>query len=334
MAQPGDAAATETPAADAGGAAGTAASDDTADAGAASLDDMAALIAETPADDTEGGDVAAEGERPDADKPTDDADKPKDDAEGDKPKADERKDAKAETPEALRKGFAALARDRKKIQAREAAAEAKFQQAAAFEQKAVAFDNVVRRLHEDPIGLLREAGGDALINKALDGVIASEKSPAEREVEKLRREVEAERQRLAQQQTEQQVANWRAGIVREVQAKADQYDLVTSLGMEDAVIEAITQYHIKHKAVLPTDVAAAQVEKLLEQGLSKSKKFGARGAVKPADKATPSRKTGAGTTLSSVASGGQPEVPAELPDDDDARFAAVMRELRASGLVS
>jgi hypothetical protein len=116
----------------------------------------------------------------------------------------------------------------------------------------------------------------------------------------------AERQRLAQAQQDQLVANWRNGIVGEVKAGGEKYDLVNSLDMQDAVIEAITQYHIKHNgAVLPVDIAAAHVEKALEASLSKSKKFGARGAVKPAVTATPSRKTG-GTTLSSVASGDAP----------------------------
>jgi len=253
------------------------------------------------------------------------------------PKPEPDKDAKPETPEALRKGFAALARDRKKLQEREARAAAQVQEAQAFRQKAESFDAVVKRLHEDPIGLLREAGGDALINKALDGVIASEKSPAEREVEKLRREVEAERQRLVQTQQEAQIANWRSGIVREVQAAGEKYDVLNSIGkyvpaLHEGVIEAITQYHIKHNgAVLPTHVAAAKLEELLNAGLLESKKFGARGAVKPAVVATPSRKTGAITTLSSVASGGEgPGVPA-YPMDDNERFEAVLRDMAANG---
>jgi hypothetical protein len=297
-----------------------------ADVAGPTLDDMAALMTEGATED------APAEPAPDAEKPAE-GDAPKEDEpKVEEPKPEPDKDAKPETPEALRKGFAALARDRKKLQEREARAAAQVQEAQAFRQKADAFDNVVKRLHEDPIGLLREAGGDALINKALDGVIASEKSPAEREVEKLRREVEAERQRLAQAQQDQLVANWRNGIVSAVKAKADEYDLVVSLGMEDAVVEAITQYHIKHNgAVLPTDVAAAHVEKLLEGSLAKSKKFGARGAVKPAVVATPSRKTGAITTLSSVASGGEgPGVPA-YPMDDNERFEAVLRDMAANG---
>jgi len=328
MAEPGTSPEPATPA-----AAEPAAGGDAADVAAPTLDDMAALMTEGAAEDGAEGEAAPAGDKPEGDKAADEAEKPKDDDKPVDPKPEADKDAKAETPEALRKGFAALARDRKKLQEREARAEAKVQQAAAYEQKATAFDNVVKRLHEDPIGLLREAGGEALITKALDSVIASEKSPAEREVEKLRREVEAERQRLAQAQTEQQVANWRAGIVREVQAKAEQYDLVNALGMEDAVIEANTQYHIKHKAVLPTDVAAAQVEKLLESNLAKSKKFGARGAVKPAVTATPSQKTGA-TTLSSVASGDGGSSAPTYPDDDNARFDAVIKEMRANGQLS
>jgi len=301
--------------------------------GAPTLDQMAAIMANGGADEGEGGTPAPAADAA-AEKPAEEA--PKDGetpAEEPKPPEDP-KGEKPETPEALRKGFAALARDRKKLQEREARAEAKVQAAAAYEQKAQAFDNVVKRLHEDPIGLLREAGGDALINKALDGVIASEKSPAEREVERLRREMEDRDKRAAQERQDQLVANWRAGIVREVSAAPEKYDLVNALGMHDAVIEAITQYHIKHNgAVLPTDVAAAHVEKLLEGNLSKSKKFSQRGAANSAVTATPSRKTGA-TTLSSVASGDAPPVAAELPEDDDKRFEAVMGLMRANGQLS
>jgi hypothetical protein len=299
------------------------------DPGTASLDDMAALIAESATGDGEPAPDAAkpDGDKPAADEPAKDDDKP-DDSKDAKPEPDEK--AKGETPEALRKGFVALARDRKKLQEREARADAKFQAAQSFEQKATLFDNVVKRLHEDPIGLLREAGGDALIDKALDGVIASEKSPAEREIEKLRRDLDGEKQRVAQEKQDQLVANWRNGIVREVEAGGDKYDLTNALGMQEAVIETITQYHIKHNgAVLSVDIAAAQVEKTLEAGLSKSKKFGAREAVKPAVKATPSQKTG-GTTLSSVQAGGEPGVPV-YPTDDNERFEAVLREMQANG---
>ncbi len=333
MAQIGESPEPAAPAAPA--AAAAAGGEASADAGAATLDDMAAIIAESAS-----GEGGAEGEGApaatgDTEKPPEGGDEPPKDAKTDEPKPPEDpKDAKPETPEALRKGFAALARDRKKLQEREARAEAKVQAAAAFEQKAQAFDAVVRRLHEDPIGLLREAGGDALIEKALDAVVASEKSPAEREVEKLRREVEAERQRIAQAQQDQLVANWRAGIVRQVEAAGEKYDLTNALGMQDAVVEAITQYHIKYNgAVLPTDVAAAQVEKTLEASLAKSKKFSQRGAVNTPASATPSRKTGA-TTLSSVASGDAPPSAAELPEDDNQRFEAVIKQMRAEGHIS
>lgn len=288
--------------------------------GSASIADMEAIIAESagePAPD-------APADAPVGDKPADEAPK------GDEPAAP-KSDAAAETPEALRKGFVALARDRKKIQEREAKANASIASAETYRAKAESFDAVVKRLHEDPIGLLREAGGDDLINKALDGVIASEKSPAEREVEKMRKELERRDADVKTRETQQLVANWRAGIVRDVQAGADKYDLVNALGQQEAVVEAITQYHIKYNgAVLPTDVAAQAVEDALAKGLEKSKKFGARGAVKPPVEATPSRKTGA-TTLSSVASGDVPQSANGYPADDDARFEAVLKEMTANG---
>src|SRR3954470_3308361 len=322
MAATGEAPEPATPA-DAPAAEGT-----SADGGAASLDDMAAIIAESGEPEAEEG-APAEPTK----EPAEGEEKPKD---GEEPAKEEKPaDAAAKdadkTPEALRAGFTALARDRRKLQEREARAKATMTEAEAFRSKAASFDAVVKRLHEDPIGLLREAGGDDLINKALDGVIASEKSPAEREVEKLRNDLAKRDADAKARETNQLVSNWRAGIVRDVQAAGDKYDLVNALGQQEAVIEAITQYHIKYNgAVLPTDVAAQAVEDALAKGLEKSKKFGARGAVKPPVTATPSRKTGA-TTLSSVASGDVPQSANGYPADDDARYEAVLKEMRAAG---
>lgn len=294
-----------------------------AEGGSASLADMEAIIAESGGE-PDGADAPA-GDAPAGDKP---AEEPK----GDEPPVAAKPDAAAETPEALRKGFVALARDRKKIQEREAKANTAIAQAESYRTKAESFDAVVRRLHEDPIGLLREAGGDDLINKALDGVIASEKSPAEREVEKMRLELAKRDADVKQRETQQAVSSWKAGIVSAVQAAGEKYDLVNALGQQEAVIETITQYHIKYNgAVLPTDVAAQAVEDALAKGLEKSKKFGARGAVKPPGQpVTPSRKTGA-TTLSSVASGDVPHVQNGFPADDDARFEAVLKDMAANG---
>lgn len=288
--------------------------------GSASIADMEAIIAESGEPD--GADAPA-ADAPIADKP---ADAPKDE-----PPAAAKPDGEDKTPEALRAGFTALARDRKRIQEREAKANSAIANAETFRTKAESFDAVVKRLHEDPIGLLREAGGDDLINKALDGVIASEKSPAEREVEKLRKQLDADKAELKQRETNQLVANWRQGIVSTVQAAGEKYDLVNALNQQEAVVEAITQYHIKYNgAVLPTDVAAQAIEDALAKGLEKSKKFGARGAVKPPVEATPSRKTGA-TTLSSVASGDVPHTANGYPADDDARFDAVLKEMASNG---
>lgn len=243
-----------------------------------------------------------------------------------------------ETPEAkkLQDGFKALAKDRKRIQAREQEATAAIERSKAFETKATHFDAVVKRIHEDPHGLLMEAGGDALVNKLLEQVGASAKSPAEIEIAKLRAERDAERAQAAADKQAARVAEWQRQVIAEVEKAGDKFDLVNSLGHHDAVIETIVQYHQKYNgAVLPVEVAAQAVEQRLAAGLGKSKKFGPREAVKPpAPKAPPAPAKKGGLTLTSLGNG-EPSSPTNgaAPLDDDARFAATLRELETEGLL-
>jgi hypothetical protein len=284
------------------------------------LDDMAAVMAESRAEEAaEGGGEPAPAELA-----------PKDEEKPGEPS----KDASiTETTDSLRKGFVALARDRKKMQEREARAANAVKDAESFKVKAAQHDSLMQRIAKDPVGVLRELGGEDLINRALDGVIATEKSPAEREVEKLRNDIETARRQAEADKNQQLVVNWKRGIVSRVQAAADKYDLTVALGMEDAVVEAITQYHMKYNgAVLDTDVAAKSVEDMLAAGLAKSKKFASRGGVKAPATETPIRKTGA-TTLSGVASGDVPHVAGDYQGTDDERFEAVIKDMTASGQI-
>jgi hypothetical protein len=286
------------------------------------------------ADDAETTDV--EQAAPDgAEKPAgDEAEAPEAQAKEQQPAAPKKEVAKSgdDTPERkamrdelkaeLRGEFTALARDRQKLRDREAAAEQKVQAAQVFQQKAQACDSLVHRLRTDPVGLVHEAGGDELVSKVLDDIVAREKSPAEREVDRMRAELRQRDEASKVEAQKRQIADWQAGVRREVEAAGERFDLVNALGQHDAVIETIEQYYVAHAgAVLPTDVAAQAVEDLLAKGLARSKKFGARAPDTNAQPskgtpAPPARKGGA-RTLSSVPSSELPSGEVDdLPLDD------------------
>lgn len=302
------------------------------DAGEADADETVAASGEgeTPAD---GGEPALEGETPAEPR---EAKAPKDkDAEPTEP-AKLRVAIEAEVRTKLRGEFSALARDRSKLRERESAAAATEQRAQAHVQKAQAFDQVVTRLLGGDVSVIRELApdrADDVINKLLDGIVASEKSPAEREVERMRRELKArdEATQIAQQKAT--VDAWQAGVRREVETAGERFDLVNSLGQHDAVIATIEAYYTKYPGnVLPVEDAAQAVEDTLAKGLAKSKKFGARAPVNNAKPSTgnpaPSVRKGGSTTLSSVPSGELPSSDDSLPlDDPKARFDAVMASL-------
>jgi len=293
--------------------------------------DLAALV-----DETEGAAASEVEAKPAVEGET----KPDEAVEGDEKKPEvEAKPPADETPEAekLRKGFAALARDRRKMHEREQAAESAIATAETYKTKATHFDAVVKRLHDDPHALLLEAGGEELVNKFLEQCGAAAKSPAEIEIAKLRAEREAEKAQLAKERQQAQVAEWQRNVIAEVEKAGEKFDLVNSLGHHDAVIETIVQYHQKYNgAVLPVEVAAQAVEERLAAGLGKSKKFGPREAVKPpAPKAPPAPQKKGGLTLTSLGSG-EPSTPSNGAAllDDDARFAETLRELETEGFLS
>jgi hypothetical protein len=278
--------------------------------------------------------------KPDAGKTADEAekeDKPPVEAKAEKPEP-KKDDAKPEDEDGvkLRSGFRALARDRQKIREREATVAAREQAAQQYTQKAQLFDVVLQRLRAGDVTLLQEVGGDELVNKFLDGVIATEKSPAEREVLRMRAELDKERNDRAAREQAQQVESWKQSIRQAVSAGGDAYDLVNSLGQHEAVIQTITDYYAKYNgAILDVETAAQAVEGILEQGVAKSKKFGKREPVQTAQpgKGTPapSGKKPGSVTLSSVHSS---EIPSgdgdDLPlDNDHERFKRVMAAIGA-----
>lgn len=308
--------------------------------------DFDAALAAAMADDTDEG-VSTEGEQ------AEDVNAPKPKVEGEadddktpvaKPKDGDkrpepqklRESIEAEVKAKLRGDFSALARDRAKLRERESAAAGIEAKAKTFEQKAQSFDVLVSRLVAGDVSVLSQLGadGNVVINKLLDGIVASTKSPAEVEVARMRAELD---RRDADAKTREQQATvdaWKASVRQEVATAAETFDLVNSLEQHDAVIATIEAYYLKYNgAILPTADAAQAVEDTLAKGLSKSKKFGARA---PGTNAQPSNGTPApagrrpgSLTLSSVHSS---EVPGgsgdDLPlDDPNERFRRVMAGL-------
>ncbi len=178
-----------------------------------------------------------------------------------------------------------------------------------------------RRIHEDPYGLLMEAGGEELVNKLIDATVEGAKSPAELEVQKLRREMEAEKARTKQAEETAMVQRHIRLVTDEVTKAGEKFDLVNSLGEHDAVYQLIVRYNAKHGHLLPVEDAAEIIEKGLAERLSKSKKFGAREAVKPPQASTgkpPPKRSN--TTLSSVAAGEVPTAEDDGPQDPRERM--------------
>jgi hypothetical protein len=225
-----------------------------------------------------------------------------------------------------RREFAAIAKERGKLREREAGLVAREKAIEATTSKAKAFDDVRKRIHEDPAGLLREAGGEELINKLLDHLGQATLSPAEQEVQKLRKELDADKANQKQREQQQLIADHKRQIAAEVEKAGETFDLVNSLGEHDAVYDVIVGYHGKYGTVLPTAVAAQAIEDGLQARLGKSKKFGARGAVTPAQASTgnPPPKKKSNTTLSSVAAGAVPSGDDDGPMSESDRFKWAM----------
>lgn len=274
---------------------------------------------DAPADTEEGVETTADSEDHDDDKTVDE--KPPKPKEEKKPPEDEKV-----VSEKNRREFAAIAKERGKLREREAALAEREKVAKALEPRAKAFDDVRRRIHEDPVGLLREAGGEELINKVLDHLGQATLSPAEQEVQKLRKELDADKARIKQQQDQQLINDHKRSIAEEVSKAGETYDLVNSLGEHEAVYDVILGYHSKYGTVLPVAVAAQDIEDGLQARLGKSKKFGARGAVTPAQASNgnPPPKKKSNTTLSSVAAGAVPQGDDDGPMSESDRFKWAM----------
>ncbi len=155
------------------------------------------------------------------------------------PKDEKKPEAEKAVSEKNRREFAAIAKERGKLREREAALIQRETAAKALEPRAKAFDDVRKRIHEDPVGLLKEAGGEELINKVLDQLGSATLSPAEQEVQKLRKELDADKARIKQQQDQQLINDHKRSIAAEVEKAGETFDLVNSLGEHEAVYDVI-----------------------------------------------------------------------------------------------
>lgn len=306
------------------------------DPAAAIIDDVIAGKGEPPA---EGSAAAAEG------------DKPVEGAAAAKP-AEPAKDEPVNDVEAarLRRGFAKLADERQKLVELQNTARVATQTAQQYAEKARKHDELTAAIATDPAGFLLAHGGEELVQKALKGFIDMEKSPAEREIAKLRSEQTERDAKAAQREQETVAANWRNGIVAKVQGD-DRFDLVNSFNLHGDVIDVMTRYYEVHSerddkgnvtkpAILPWETAAQAVEETRAAMLDKSKRYGKRtpaaaeGDKPAATKDAPSAKPAAApakkapTSLSSVPVADTPLLEDDYPTEDlDARQAQVLASL-------
>lgn len=253
----------------------------------------------------------------------------------------------AEAPDAvrLRKGFAKLAEERQKIVELQNAARAERASASAFGEKAKRYDEAVELLTKDPVAFLEANGGEAMLQRTLQGMIDREKSPESRRIDQLERQAKVDKEAIAQREQVAVVEKWRNDIAAKVQAD-ERFDLVNSFGLHGEVIDVITGYYEKHSerdgngnvtvpAILPWETAAEAVENAKAERLEASKRYGKRAPVvveppkdAPKAKTTPAPAKRAPTSLSLVP-------VAEAPSEDEVfaegntpeRYDQVMRSL-------
>jgi hypothetical protein len=170
----------------------------------------------------------------------------------------------------LRRGFAKLAEERQRLVELQNSARAERAAAQSFATKAQKHDELVSALERDPAAALLAHGGEALVQKALRGFIDMEKSPAEREVAKLREERDRDKAADRQREIEATAARWRNDIIAKVQAD-ERFDLVNSMGLHREVTDIITGYYDRYSkrddkgnvvepAILPWEAAAQAAE--------------------------------------------------------------------------
>jgi hypothetical protein len=255
----------------------------------------------------------------------------------------------------LRKGWAALARDKEMAVRKVEQANAALKQAESLKAKADFLDTLPAKLKSDPLAFL-EANGIA-IDDLLNRVIDSEKSPVEKEIANLKKDI-ADREAAARRAQEEAtvraqeeknnaiIADWAARNTAFAQSDPERYDLIVSLDQGEAVHQTCLAYHKKYNVILDAQTAADYVEKGLRAGVEKSKFVKSKIAasqpapVKPAPaKVQPSqapkiapKQSGTTVTLSSVASGdGGSSTESSYPTSSDERFDAVLREMQAEG---
>ena len=315
--------------------------------GGAPLEDMAAIMSES-------GEDGAPAPAPAAAKPAEIPApvKPPEELAGEEPPAPATDLAKESA--ALRKGWAALARDKEQLVAKANAVTAELERVRSYEPKAKFLDSLPAKIKADPVAFL-EANGVS-VDDLLNRVIEAEKSPVEREIQQLKAEREAEKKRAAEEaqsaaaraESEKNtriIAEWQAKNTGFASTNPDRYDLIVSLDQGEAVHQTCLAYHQKYGVILDPATAADYVEKGLRAGIQKSKflkSLSAASALKPAPvpakPAQPSsapktapKQTGSTATLSSVATGDSAPSADELPGDSDSRMEAVLRQMQRDG---
>lgn len=261
-----------------------------------------------------------------------------------------------ETPQdaQLRRGFAKLNQQRQEVLQLQARAHQELKAATGYRQTAEQHNGLIQLLSTDPVAAIEQleaAGLKDLSNAILQGFVDREKSPAEREIAKFRKEREQEKEQQTQAEQARQIEGWKADIARNVAAGGEKYETVNALGIHEEVVKVMTGYYELHSqrgpdgeisipAVLPWEIAAQAVEKAWSDKLENTKRWGKRAPSPQGSAASATGKDASSVTrsaapvkkpasqsLSRIPSGEAPSSSKDLPIDPDERFRALMEEM-------
>lgn len=213
--------------------------------------------------------------------------------------------------------FAQLTRKEQQIVAKQRELQSARAELDAAREELAEFTRLKEQARLDPIKFLEHAG---LSYEEVTSFVLNDHKPtaevrvdaAKAEIEKLReelaekesRKIRAE-QREAQKRIEAEVQEWREGVVEQVRAASDSYELTNLYGEQGSVPELIELHYEQTGKVMPFEEAAKLVEDHLEELVTKagaSKKIKAKwqppaspaeknGDGKPAEQLTATRRT-------------------------------------------
>lgn len=176
-----------------------------------------------------------------------------------------------EDPDFVRR-FNALARKEREMLQREQQIKERHQEFENYQKERA-------KLKDNPLDFLESNGWK--FQDLADYVLNNNQATPETQVSRLQkrlddmeaeRKAEIESREKAEQQAknEEQLTAFKNSIKETVSTKSEQYELVNEYGEYETVYDVIANYYNEHGVILDTDKAAAEVEKYLEDRLTKA----------------------------------------------------------------